>query len=108
MFAGGLSQREQDVLAQIARRRSNKAIADALYVSPNTVKTHVASLLRKFEVHSRAQLMAIAAQHGMPGEVESLAAIHPNGGRGGAAALLHWRPPAGDAGSESVRKGSRS
>lgn len=64
-LAAGLSQREQEVLAQVARGRSNKAIADALYVSPNTVKTHVASLLRKLDVHSRAQLAAIAVQNGL-------------------------------------------
>jgi DNA-binding NarL/FixJ family response regulator len=64
-LAEGLSQREQEVLAQVARGRSNKAIADALFVSPNTVKTHVASLLRKLDVHSRAQLAAIAVQNGL-------------------------------------------
>lgn len=62
---GGLSQREQEVLLEVAKGRTNKAIADALYVSPNTVKTHVASLLRKLNVGSRAQLAAIAVQQGM-------------------------------------------
>jgi DNA-binding CsgD family transcriptional regulator len=62
---GNLSQREQEVLQQVAQGRSNKAIADALYVSPNTVKTHVTSLLRKLDVHSRAQLAAIAVQQGL-------------------------------------------
>lgn len=64
-IAESLSQREQEVLAQVARGRSNKAIADALFVSPNTVKSHVASLLRKLDAHSRAQLAAIAAQNGL-------------------------------------------
>jgi DNA-binding NarL/FixJ family response regulator len=63
--AGNLSQREQEVLKEVAKGRSNKAIADALYVSPNTVKTHVASLLRKLDVDTRAQLAAIAVQQGM-------------------------------------------
>lgn len=62
---GNLSQREQEVLKEVAKGRSNKAIADALYVSPNTVKTHVASLLRKLNVDTRAQLAAIAVQQGM-------------------------------------------
>ncbi len=57
-----LSPREKEVLALVAEGRSNKAIAAALYVSPNTVKTHVASLLNKLHVDSRVQLAAIAAR----------------------------------------------
>ena len=57
-----LSPREQEVLALIAEGRSNKAIAEALYVSPNTVKTHVASLLTKLRADSRVQLAAIATR----------------------------------------------
>jgi DNA-binding NarL/FixJ family response regulator len=60
-----LSQREREVLAHVAAGCSNKAIAEALFVSPNTVKTHVASLLRKLDVNSRAQLATIAVQHGL-------------------------------------------
>lgn len=60
-----LSQREREVLARVAAGRSNKAIAEELYVSPNTVKSHVASLLRKLNVHTRAQLATIAVQQGL-------------------------------------------
>ena len=60
---GSLSPREREVLALVAEGRSNKAIADALFVSPNTVKTHVASLLSKLRAESRAQLAAIAARN---------------------------------------------
>lgn len=60
-----LSRRERDVLTRVARGRSNKAIAEELYVSPNTVKTHVASLLRKLNVNTRAQLATIAVQQGL-------------------------------------------
>jgi DNA-binding NarL/FixJ family response regulator len=49
------------VLALVAEGHSNRAIAEALFVSPNTVKTHVASLLRKHDASSRAQLAALAA-----------------------------------------------
>jgi DNA-binding NarL/FixJ family response regulator len=59
---GRLSSREQEVLALVIEGRSNKAIAEALYVSPNTVKTHVASLLNKLHVDSRVQLAAIAVR----------------------------------------------
>ncbi len=57
-----LSPREQEVLAMVAEGHSNKAIAEALYVSPNTIKTHVASLLNKLQAGSRVQLAAIAAR----------------------------------------------
>jgi DNA-binding NarL/FixJ family response regulator len=57
--ATALSAREREVLVLVAEGRTNKAIAEALFVSPNTVKTHVASLLRKHDVGSRAQLAAL-------------------------------------------------
>ena len=47
------------------RGRTNKAIADALYVSPNTVKTHVSSLLHKLRADTRVQLAAIATRQGL-------------------------------------------
>ena len=56
-----LSPREREVLALVAEGRSDKAIAEALFVSPNTVKTHVASLLSKHNAASRVQLAALAA-----------------------------------------------
>jgi DNA-binding NarL/FixJ family response regulator len=58
-----LSPREREVLALVAQGRTNKAIAEALFVSPNTVKTHVASLLTKLDVDTRAQLAVLATQH---------------------------------------------
>ena len=60
-----LSPRERDVLALIAAGQTNKAIAEALYVSPNTVKTHVSSLLHKLQADTRVQLAAIATKHGL-------------------------------------------
>jgi DNA-binding NarL/FixJ family response regulator len=57
-----LSPREREVLSLVAEGRSNKAIADALSVSPNTIKTHVASLLSKLNADSRVQLATIAAR----------------------------------------------
>lgn len=61
---GALSPREQEVLALVARGYTNKDIAQTLYVSPNTIKTHVASLLHKLDAETRAQLAAIAARQG--------------------------------------------
>ncbi len=60
-----LSAREREVLLLVAEGHSNKAIAETLYVSPNTVKTHVASLLNKLDADNRAQLAAIATTHGV-------------------------------------------
>ena len=61
----GLSPREREVLALVAEGQTNKAIANALYVSPNTVKTHVTSLLHKLHADTRVQLAAIATKHGL-------------------------------------------
>jgi len=60
-----LSAREREVLALVAAGLTNKAIASALYLSPNTVKTHVASLLHKLRADSRAELAAIATRQGL-------------------------------------------
>lgn len=60
-----LSPREREVLRLVTAGQTNKAIAENLYVSTNTVKTHIASLLRKLRADSRAQLAAIAARHGL-------------------------------------------
>jgi DNA-binding CsgD family transcriptional regulator len=64
--AAPLSPREREVWALVAEGRSNKAIAAVLFVSPNTVKTHVASLLAKLNADTRVQLAAMAARHEAP------------------------------------------
>ncbi|RED16860.1 LuxR family transcriptional regulator [Parasphingopyxis lamellibrachiae] len=51
----GLTARECEVLEQLAGGHSNKEIARALDISPNTVKTHVARLYDKLEVQRRTQ-----------------------------------------------------
>jgi DNA-binding NarL/FixJ family response regulator len=76
----GLSPREREVLALVAEGRTNKAIAEALYVSPNTVKTHVSSLFTKLDAHSRSELAVIAARTEIAAETESPMANHPSGG----------------------------
>lgn len=49
----GITVREHEVLQQLATGSSNKQIARTLSCSPNTVKTHIASLYRKLEVGGR-------------------------------------------------------
>ncbi len=65
-----LSEREQDVLRLLARGHSNREIADDLYVSPETVKTHVGSILLKLGVRDRTQAVIAAYESGfvVPGE----------------------------------------
>ena len=51
----GLTDRECDILEQLASGRSNKELARDLGISPNTVKTHVARVYEKLEVQKRVQ-----------------------------------------------------
>ena len=61
----GISDREFEVLELLAAGRSNKEIAAALNVSPNTVKTHVAKLYSKLEVTRRTEAILRARELGM-------------------------------------------
>jgi DNA-binding NarL/FixJ family response regulator len=58
----GITLREQEVLALLAAGKSNKEVAQKLGVSPNTVKTQVASLYQKLEVQSRMQAVQKARE----------------------------------------------
>lgn len=51
-----LTPREQEVARLLARRLTNKEIADKLVISDRTVESHVAHLFQKLEVHSRSEL----------------------------------------------------
>lgn len=61
----GISDREFEVLELLAAGRSNKEIASALNVSPNTVKTHVAKIFAKLEVTRRTEAILRARELGM-------------------------------------------
>ena len=58
----GLSKREYEVLKEISKGLSNKQIADKLFVSESTVKTHVSNLLVKLDAQRRTQAVRIARQ----------------------------------------------
>lgn len=60
-----LSEREQDVLREIALGRTNREIAAIMTVSPETVKTHVANILAKLHLSHRTQVVVYALKHGL-------------------------------------------
>ncbi|WP_019929775.1 response regulator transcription factor [Nocardia sp. BMG111209] len=55
--AGTLTEREEHVLAAVARGRTNSEIATELHISLSTVKTHIASLMAKLGVRNRVELV---------------------------------------------------
>jgi LuxR family maltose regulon positive regulatory protein len=60
-----LTERELEVLRLVAAGLSTRRIAEELYLSVNTVKTHVKSLYSKLNVHSRAQAIKCARELGL-------------------------------------------
>lgn len=62
---GGLTTREVEVLALIARGLTNKQIAEQLFVNESTVKTHINHLFAKAGIRDRAQAVTYAYQHGL-------------------------------------------
>ncbi len=61
----GLSPREHDVLVHVARGCSNREIAEALMISPNTAANHVRSILQKTGCTNRAEAAAYAVRNAM-------------------------------------------
>jgi len=60
-----LTQREHDILALLAEGRSNREIAQGLYLSEKTVKAHLAAIFRKLGVTNRTQAAMMAVQMGV-------------------------------------------
>ena len=62
--AGPLTPRERDVLSLVATGLTDREIAEALFLSPRTVNTHVARILAKLDVPTRRAAAAWARKHG--------------------------------------------
>ena len=60
-----LSPREGEVLQQLAHGATNKQIAEALFISENTVKTHLRSIMEKLHLVNRSQAAAYAVKKGL-------------------------------------------
>ena len=61
----GLTPREREILALVGTGRSNAQIAAELFISENTVKTHVGRVFDKLGVHERVQAVIIAYDTGL-------------------------------------------
>ena len=57
-----LTHREMEILKHIAQGKSNKEIADALYISEKTVKNHISNIFRKIQVEDRTQAALFAVK----------------------------------------------
>ena len=62
-----LTEQEVRILELVARGRTNREIADEVYLSEKTVRNYVSSILGKLGLSHRAQAAAYAVEHGLPG-----------------------------------------
>jgi non-specific serine/threonine protein kinase len=69
---GRLTRREREIVGLIAEGRTNKAIAEELFISPATAARHVANILAKLGFTSRTQIAAwVADRPPEPGPAEA-------------------------------------
>jgi len=64
MFAD-LTDREREVLKLLASAKSNREIADGLFISEKTVKNHISNILFKLQANDRTEAALYAAKHGL-------------------------------------------
>jgi DNA-binding CsgD family transcriptional regulator len=71
LAAARLSEREREVLTLVAGGLSNDAIAETLFLSPHTVRNHLANLRSKLSVETTREMIAWAVQRGLGDRKES-------------------------------------
>ena len=64
LLLGDLTERERQILQLLAAGKRNDDIAAELFISPQTVQTHVRNILGKLRVHSKLEAVAFAVKHG--------------------------------------------
>ena len=74
-----LTPREREVLALLADGLDQRAIGSALFISPDTARTHIQRVLRKLNVHSRAEAIDLIARNGLVDRLERM--VESNGVR---------------------------
>jgi DNA-binding NarL/FixJ family response regulator len=96
-----LTPREREVVAILVEGGGNEQIGLRLHISPNTVRTHIQSILSKLQLHSRVAVVAWAVRHGMAGRGEEVAQPGPSGegGRRGSVSGTGPVRPRGPGGS---------
>jgi DNA-binding NarL/FixJ family response regulator len=62
---GELTRREVEIVTLVAQGKSNREIADALFISRNTVPTHVRNILTKTGCTNRTEAATYALRHGL-------------------------------------------
>jgi DNA-binding CsgD family transcriptional regulator len=55
-----LSDREMEILKEVVKGYNHQEIAEKLFISPNTVRTHVNNIYKKLHLNSRSQIMNLA------------------------------------------------
>jgi len=60
-----LTDKEREVFAEVAKGLSNTEIANQIFLSESTVKTHVGAILRKLDLRDRVQIVVFAHEHGL-------------------------------------------
>ena len=60
-----LSEREWDVMQELGQGKSNAEIAEALFLSQETIKSHIKALLQKLKAKDRTHAVVIAFQQGL-------------------------------------------